>query len=151
MKTHRLVFLVLIVLSIHFPIHAAARLQPDGQPDLIKLQSDYFESIKDRKYEIASAFLADDYTGVYSDGIIDREREVKDLHQFPLTEYTMSNEKVSFPNDLTGIVTFRLHVKITVNGKDFFEDDNIACVWTMHSKKWLISSQAAVKVRIPSE
>jgi len=151
-KAHHIIVLCfLIVLLAPFPIAAAARFEAGEKPDLIKLQREYFKAIKDRKYDVASAFLANGYVGVYSDGIIDREHEIKDLNHFPLTEYQITNEKVAFPNDLAGIVTFRLHVKVTVDGKDFFEDDNIACVWTRQGKKWLMSSQAAVKVRTPSE
>src|SRR5262245_58726930 len=112
--THIIVFCFVIVLLTQFSIPAEARSEASEQPDLIKLQRAYFEAIKDRKYDVASAFLANGYVGVYSDGIIDREHEMKDLHQFALTDYQITNEKVSFPNKPTGIVTFRLHVKVTV-------------------------------------
>lgn len=132
----------------------AATVQGLGLPvntdenELIKRQQQYFENIKNKKYDAAAADLADNYIGVYADGIIDRTRELKDLKAFAeiLADYQISQEKVTFPNEKTAIVTFHLHVKVMVNGKDFFEDDNVACVWTLNKKQWRMSSQAAVKV-----
>lgn len=116
---------------------------------LIVRQQQYFENIKNKNYEAAAADLADNYVGVYADGIIDKTRELKDLKTFSqiLVDYLISQEMVIFPNHKTGIVTFHLRVKITINGNDFFEDDNVACVWVFQNKKWRMISQAAVKVR----
>src|SRR5262249_5408840 len=96
--THIIVFCLVFGLLTQSPITAAAKFKPGEKFDLIKLQREYFEAIKDRRYDIASAFLADSYTGVYSDGIIDRAHEITDLQHFPLTEYQITNEKAVFPN-----------------------------------------------------
>jgi hypothetical protein len=119
-----------------------------SEGDLIKRQQQYFEHIKNKKYDAAADDLAENYVGVYADGIIDRTRELKDLKTFSeiLADYQISQEKVTFTNPKTAIVTFHLHVKVSVNGKDFFEDDNVACVWTLNKKQWRMASQAAVKV-----
>ena len=74
-------------------------------------------------------------------GIIDRAREAKDLKEFPLAAYEMSQEKVPFLGPAAAVTTFRLHVKVTVDGKDFFEDDNLSCVWSLQKKKWRMVSQ----------
>jgi hypothetical protein len=142
---------LIAALLFPIPVPATTHFQQKSKSDLIKLQATYFQAIKDGKYDVVSALLAIDYVGVYSDGIIDREHEIKDLHNFALTDYQVSNENVTFPNVRTGIVTFKLHVKVTVNGKDFTEDDNISCIWTKQNKKWLMSLQAAVKIRSASE
>src|SRR5260221_6087375 len=141
-----------ILLAIATLLAAPVSLSANGlsskasDADLLKLQHSYFDSIMARNYEAAIALLAENYMGVYADGIIDREREIKDLREFPLTAYEISQEKVLFPNAKVAVVNFHLHVKVTVDGKDFFEDDNLSCVWNLQKKKWRMVSQAAVKV-----
>ena len=152
MKLSAKTFLMLsLMLTLLAPFSLLANSDVNGkkETELLKMQRGYFEAIKNKDPDAAVKNLADDYVGVYADGIIDRERENKDLKAFALVlaDYQISQEKVSFPNSKTGIVTFRLHVKVVVDGKDFFEDDNIACVWTLQNKKWRMSSQAAVKIR----
>lgn len=141
-----LLFILLTLCLPLAPIAAAPAGDRNGD-ELIKKQKDYFEAIKNKDDKVAGV-IADDYVGVYADGIIDRAHELKDLKSFALvlSDYQMSQEKVAFPNPKTGIVTFHLHVKVTVNGKDFYEDDNVSCVWTHQKKGWQISSQSAVKV-----
>ncbi|MEP6849743.1 MAG: hypothetical protein ABI999_12880 [Acidobacteriota bacterium] len=43
-----------------------------------------------RNYDSAIGLPADDYVGVYADGIIDRDKEIKDGKEFPLTAYEMT-------------------------------------------------------------
>ncbi|MFM9903031.1 MAG: nuclear transport factor 2 family protein [Pyrinomonadaceae bacterium] len=132
------------------PASVFASARPgDLEKEIINKQTAYFESLKNKNSAAAAAVLADDYVGVYSGGIFDRDREIKDLKDFAavLSEYRISEQRVRFPNVKTAIITFRLHVKVVVEGKDFFEDDNIACVWTKRKKSWVLSSQAAVKVK----
>jgi hypothetical protein len=120
-----------------------------SEANVLKQQHYYFEALKNKNDGAAAAELADDYVGVYSGGIINREHEVADLKNFArvLSDYSVSGEKVSFPNRKTAIVTFKLHVKVVVAGEVFLEDDNVACVWTLQNKKWRLSSQAAVKIK----
>jgi hypothetical protein len=61
-----------------------------------------------------------DYIATYGLGIFDKTREEKDLKEFPLVAYEMTEIKTAFPNRKTGIISFKLHVKVTVDGKDFF-------------------------------
>ena len=145
------VLIAIAVLAVSACLLAAAPSPKATDGDLLKLQHGYFDAIMARKYDSAIDLLADDYTGVYADGIINRAHETKDLKEFPLTAYEMSQEKVTFLGAKVAIVTFRLHVKVTVDGKDFFEDDNLSCVWNLQKKKWRMVSQAAVKVPASSQ
>lgn len=135
----------LLILTLSIQVLATSKTD---EADIIKRQQQYFEDIKNKKPDAVGDLIANDYVGVYADGIIDRTRELKDIKTFAeiLADYQISQEKVAFPNPKTAIVTFHLHVKVKVNGKDFFEDDNVACVWTLDKKQWRMSSQAAVKV-----
>ena len=116
------------------------------QNELIDKQKSYFDAVIKKNYEYLDGLLAEDYIGGYSLGIIDKAKESKDLREFPLKEYQMSETKVVLPNPKTGIIVFKLHVTVTVEGKDYSEDDILNCVWTKYGKKWLLSSQSAVKV-----
>jgi len=135
---------LVLAVAVSFQAYAASATKED---DLVKRQQLYFEDLKNKKPDAVASILADDYVGVYADGIIDRARELKDINTFSqvLSDYEISQEKVTFPNTRTAIVTFHLHVKVTVKGKDYFEDDNVACVWTLDKKQWRMASQAAVK------
>lgn len=143
---------IAIVALLAAPISLSASNFPSkaSDADLLKLQHSYFDFIIARNPDAAIGLLAENYTGVYADGIIDRVREIKDLKEFPLTGYEMSQENVIFPSSRVAVVNFHLHVKVTVDGKDFFEDDNLSCVWSLQKKGWRMISQAAVKVPVRS-
>jgi hypothetical protein len=118
-----------------------------NQTVLLAKQKAFFEAIKNKQYDFLDRSLAEDYLGVYRAGIIDKRRESKDLRAFPLSDYQMSEIKIVFPNAKTGIVAFRLHVKVALENQAFAEEDNyLECVWTRRGKNWLLSSQSAAKV-----
>ena len=116
------------------------------QQILLEREKSYFDAVEKKQYDFLDALLAEDYIGTYGLGIFDKTREKKDLREFPLTDYQISDVKTSFPNSKTEIISFKIHVKVLVEGKEFTEDDFINCVWTQHGKKWLLSSQTAVKL-----
>ncbi len=138
--------LTLTALLMFAVIPANAQSSDKKQEALIAREKSYFDAVEKKQYDFLDALLAEDYIGTYGLGIFDKTREKKDLREFPLTDYQMSEIKTAFPNSKTGIISFKLHVTVLVNGKEFSEDDFINCVWTEHGKKWLLSSQTAVKL-----
>ena len=112
---------------------------------LIDKQKSYFDAIIRKDYVAVDALLAKNYFATYALGIIDRTREIKDVRDFPLVSYNISDTKVVFLNTKTGLISFKLHVKVVVDGKDFFEDDFLSCVWTKAKTGWVMTTQTAVK------
>jgi hypothetical protein len=113
---------------------------------LIARERAYFDAIIAKKYGALSEMLADNYLGTYRAGIIDKTHEAKDLANFPLADYAMTEVKTGFPAPNIGIISFRLHVRIVVEGKDIAEDDYLCCVWTRQGGRWVLSAQTAAKV-----
>jgi ketosteroid isomerase-like protein len=120
--------------------------QTKNEAALIARQKAYFDAVIKKDYAFLDALLAEDYIGGYALGSIDKARESKDLREFPLKDFQISDIKTAFPNAKTEIIVFKLHVTVVYDGKDFSEDDFLNCVWTKHGKKWLLSAQSAVKV-----
>ena len=120
--------------------------QNKNETALVARQKSYFDAVIKKDYAFLDALLADDYIGGYALGSIDKVRESKDLREFPLREYQISEIKTAFPNAKTEIIVFKLHVTVVYDGKDFSEDDIMNCVWTRHGKKWFLSAQSAVKM-----
>src|SRR5689334_12279539 len=89
-----------VVLALSIQVLATSRTD---EADVIKRQQQYFENIKNKKTDLVADIVADNYVGVYADGIIDRTRELKDLKTFAeiLADYQISQEKVAFPNPKT--------------------------------------------------
>lgn len=143
MPKKKFLITVLLLLSAFGFYQASA--QNKNEDAVVARQKEFFEDVKSKKYEVLDNLLTADYIGTYSQGIIDKAHESKDLRQFNLTEYSMSEIKTAFPNNKTGLISFRLHVEVLVEGKKFTEDDFVHCVWTKHGKKWLLSAQTAVK------
>ena len=110
-----------------------------------QLQQRYFDLILQKKYSELDAILAPEYLGTYRGGIIDRAKESSDLRQFPLAEYKITDSRVVLLDKKTAINVFHVHVRVHVDGKDFFEDDNINCLWRKDGKMWRLVSQTAVK------
>ena len=125
---------------------ALAQKNDKRQADLIARQKSYFDAVVKKDYDFLDALLADEYIGAYSLGAIDKTREKKDLREFPLLRYEMSDIKTAFPNRKAEIVAFKLHVVVLYDGKEFSEDDILNCVWTRRKNRWLLSAQSAVKV-----
>lgn len=143
----KLLFFSALVIFSAAHSFATSGVRPDGPAEIIELQKQFFENIKSHNYDAIAATLSESYSGVYADGIIGREKEIEDLKSFALRDYKLSDAKVQFLSRNIAAITFRLEVKITVNGRDFFENDNILCVWGKKSRKWQLLSQAAVKAR----
>ena len=139
-------FFLIYAIAFLLPITVFAQNTGKKKIALIALQKSYFDAVIKRDYGYLDSLLAEDYIGGYSSGSLDKQRESKDLREFPLKEFQMTDIKTAFPNPRTEIIVFRLHVVVNVSGKDFAEDDTLNCVWTKHGKKWLLSAQSAVKI-----
>lgn len=112
---------------------------------LIDRQKSYFDAIIRKDYQAVDGLLARNYYATYALGIIDRAREMKDVREFPLVSYNISDSKVVFLDKRHALVSFKLHVKVVVEGKDLFEDDFLTCVWSKAKSGWQMSEQTAVK------
>ena len=140
------IFIVLGYLVLTLCAESSVALSRSNDPGtLIQKEKSYFDSIIKKDYAAVDVVFTDNYMGTYALGTIDKKREMEDVRQFPLVSYTISDPKVVYLNSKTGIISFKLSVKVVVDGKDFFEDDFMSCVWTKRKKDWLMSAQAAVK------
>ena len=137
--------LILVIVSTALAIQAFGQAPGTNEARLIERQRSYFDAIIRKDYKTVDGLLAENYFATYALGIIDRAREMKDVREFPLVSYDISNTKVVFLDKKTALISFKLHVKVVVDGKDFFEDDFLSCVWIKGKAGWVMTSQAAVK------
>ena len=147
LKSSKFIFPLLIAVCLCGLHQTTARTKDKKQDDLIERQKSYFDAVIKKDFTFLDALLAEDYIGAYSLGAIDKVRESKDLREFPLLRYEMSDIKTAFPNAKTAIIAFKLHVVVLYDGKEFSEDDILNCVWTKHKKVWLLSAQSAAKIK----
>ena len=143
MRTALSSIIVGFILLIAFP--AIAKASGSDEKKLIEKQKSYFDAIIRKDYKTVDGLLAENYYATYALGIIDRTREMKDVREFPLVSYDISGVKVVFLNKKTGLISFKLDVKVVVDGKDFYEDDYLSCVWTKAKSGWVMTTQTAVK------
>ena len=141
---NKLLVPVLLVLMTMFSV-AQATFAATARDEVLKQQRNYFDLILAKKFDDLDKILAPEYVGVYRLGIINRAKESADLREFPLAEYKITDEHFISLDSKTAVLDVHLHVRVTVGGKDFFEDDNLSCVWRKAGKRWLLVSQAAVK------
>ncbi|MBS1796461.1 MAG: nuclear transport factor 2 family protein [Acidobacteria bacterium] len=143
----RRLILILLMFVLTTAVAPAARAQKNERNGqlLIARQRQFFEAIKNKRYRRLDNMLSRDYLGTYALGIIDRNRERADLRKFNLTGYRMSGVRTAFPDERTGIISFRLHVEVLFDGKTVEEDDFISCVWTKKNGRWQLAAQTAVK------
>ena len=146
MKFSGIKIILFVAVLFSFGNQTFARTDDKKQTELIERQKSYFEAVIKKDYNFLDALLAEDYIGAYSLGAIDKRRESKDLREFPLLRFEMSDIKTAFPNSKTEIIAFRLHVVVLYDGKEFSEDDVLNCIWTRRGKRWLLSSQSAAKI-----
>jgi len=103
---------------------------------LVDKEKAAWQSFQDKKTDVFRKIFADDYQGVYSDGIKNADGEVAGLGKSDLKSFSLSDVNVAFPGKDTAILTYKVTTQGTMDGKDVSGTYNAASVWHKHADAW---------------
>ena len=94
-------------------------VQDTPEQTIMKNEKGVWTAVKDKLPETFGKYLADDYVGVYSDGVTTRSGEAKQIAGATLKEFSFAEMKVFFPQKNTAVITYKITMKGDHLGKDF--------------------------------
>ncbi|MGI5862942.1 MAG: nuclear transport factor 2 family protein [Myxococcales bacterium] len=111
--------------------------------ELLDLERKYWEALKNRDYQTAMS-LSDEPTtvaGADGVGVLDRKTmgEMMRTGPYSLTDYEMKDVHVRLLRDDVGIVTYRVHEKLIVDGKPLTLDATDSSTWVRRDGRWVCS------------
>ena len=108
-----------------------------GEKDaLIDKEKAAWQSFQDKKADVFRKIFADDYRGVYNDGIKNADGEVAALNKSELKSFALSDTNVTFPDKDTAVMTYKVTTQGTMDGKDVSGTYNASSVWHKHGGAW---------------
>ena len=81
--------------------------------------------------------MSKEYYGVYAEGVKTLDVEVADMAKSDLRDYSFSDVKVVFPHPKMAVMTYKVKVQATAEGKDVSGTYNSGSVWIQQGGKWV--------------
>jgi hypothetical protein len=134
-----------------FATIALAISAPDKET-LIANEKGAWQTFKDKKADEFRKYLAADFRGVYAQGIYNVDRQMEDLRKMDLRSYDLSDFDVTFPDADTAIVTYKVSMQATMDGKDASGAFIVGSVWRKSKGAWHVifhSDAAQPKAQTP--
>jgi len=101
------------------------------------LEKSAWEAYKNKQADAFKKLLSKDYCGVYPEGIKTLDTEVADMAKTDMREYSFADTKVAFPSASVAVITYKVTLQATSDGKDASGTYNSASVYIKQSGKWL--------------
>lgn len=111
----------------------------------IEREKAILEAIKNGDFVCLSESLAEDYIGVYSQGLKNKAEDVEATKQVKIKSYELSCIKVIFPTHSTSIISYKVEVEGCFQGEDFSGVLFLSSVWVKRHDRWLIIHHTVVK------
>src|SRR5262249_8631533 len=111
------------------------------------LEKSAWEAYKNKQGDAYKKLLSKDYYGTYAEGIKDLDREVADMAKSDLREYSFADVKVVFPSADVAVMTYKVTMQATSDGRDVSGTYNSQSVWIKKAGKWVGVSHTEVKAQ----
>jgi hypothetical protein len=111
------------------------------EEELVDLERQYWQAIKDRDVELASR-LTDEHcivTGAQGVGKLDKNSLAAMMQQAPysLDKFWLDNVEVRKLGDDVAIVAYKVHEELTVDGKPVALDAADSSTWVRRNGRWV--------------
>ena len=101
------------------------------------LEKSAWEAYKSKQADAFKALMSKDYYGVYAEGVKTLDAELADMAKSDLRDYSFSDIKVVFPHPKMGVMTYKVKLQGTADGKDVSGTYNSGSVWVQQGGKWV--------------
>ena len=147
MKTQLVLGVALFALSsIGFAADKAAAAEGPSDSDIQDLEKGVWEAYKKKDAESFSKSFASNYQGVYAEGTESVKEELADMKKSEVKSYSLSDVKVVRPTKTSALITYKVDLSGTYDGKDFSGSYNVASLWVKRGDKWLAILHTQAKV-----
>jgi hypothetical protein len=128
-----------------FAATAISLAGPNDKDALIKTEKEVWQTVQDKKSDAFRKYLADDFRGVYSDGIHNLDKEVASIKNADLKSFSLGEIDVVFIDKDAALLTYKATSQGTQDGKDVSGTYNCASVWKKIGKDWRVAYHTDVK------
>ena len=118
-----------------FATIAVSIAAPDKDAMMAKEKAAW-QAFKDKKSDEFKKLLHADFMGVYSEGFYTLQKELDALQQWDMKSFALSDFNLVMTNADTAVVTYKVKVEGTYQGKDASGDYNAASIWQMKNGQW---------------
>jgi len=109
--------------------------------DLIQLENQYWQAIKDRDVETAAQLTDDPCLIAGSSGIgrIDKEkfRKIMQAATYTLHNFELKETEIRLLSDDVAILAYKVHEDLTVDGKPVSMDASDTSTWVKRNGRWV--------------
>jgi hypothetical protein len=149
MKKQFILFCVTLIAAAPICFAQASPSKPDKSASketaITDLEKSAWEAYKNKQADAFKKLLSKDFCGVYAEGIKTVDTEVADMAKTDLRDYSFADTKVVHPSAGVAVITYKVTMQATSEGKDTSGIYNSGSVWIKQSGKWLAVSHAQSK------
>ena len=136
--------LLSLAATILFAVTAVSFASPD-EDMLTKTEKAVWQIVQDKNWDSFRKYLADDFRGVYSNGINNVDKEIASTKNFDLKSFSLGEIDVVFLDKDAALLIYKVTVQATQEGKDVSGSYNAASVWKKVGNDWRVSYHTDVK------
>ena len=118
-----------------FATIAVSIAAPD-KDTMIAKEKAAWQAFKDKKSDEFKKMLSPDFMGVYSDGIQTLQKEMDSMQKWDMKSFALSDFNLVMTDADTAIVTYKVVVEGTADGKDASGNYNAGSIWQMKNGAW---------------
>lgn len=146
MKTQMLLLIAVLLFGV---VAVSAQKTADGgkgmkgnanEQAIMEKERMAWDNLKNKKYDDFAKMFADNYQGVYEDGVVSKSQEVDGVKMFDFKNVALTDMKVVFPNADVAIVTYRVVMEGTPSGGSQAVSQNLraSTVWIKRGGHWMV-------------
>ena len=139
--------LISLAATTFFAATAILLAAPNDKDALIKTEKEVWQTVQDKKFDAFRKYLADDFRGVYGNGINNAEKEVASVKKMDLKSFSLSEIDVVFLDKGAALLTYKATSQGIEDGKDVSGSYNCASVWKKVGNDWRVSYHTDVKAQ----
>ncbi len=136
-------------ITAFFATIAVSIAAPDKDAMMAKEKAAW-QAFKDKKSDEFKKLLSSDFMGVYSDGIQTLQKELDAMQKWDMKSFSLSDFDLVTPDADTAVVTYKVTVEGTSEGKDASGSYYAGSVWHMKNGEWRAVFHTNAKVEKPA-
>jgi len=136
-------------MTAFFAMIAVSIAAPDKDAMMAKEKAAW-QAFKDKKSDEFKKLLSSDFMGVYSDGIQTLQKELDAMQKWDMKSFSLSDFDLVTPDADTAVVTYKVTVEGTSEGKDASGSYYAGSVWHMKNGEWRAVFHTNAKVEKPA-
>lgn len=105
---------------------------------LINREQKSLDAYREKDEQAFRKHLAEEYVGVSDDGFTSADDDVAQMHKFDLARLDSKDQKLVFPAEDTGILTYTMMSEGTYDGESVSTTIHVATVWVKKDDDWQV-------------